>query len=304
MPAGCALQGMTLELLLAGLLAQAAGPPPPPPPPDPPVRDSLVNGVAIGAAIGGGAALAAMARACSNTHCSDTSANLDPRMALVGALAGAGIGALVDAAIGGLKPVYRAGTDQAPAPSRARSLTRAPGIVFARAGWSGLSDDEGSLGSGATFGAGVVVPLGPRFGLQIAYDRQTHRRDLESGAPPGVAPPPAGFSGTEQLFTAKALMFFRADKAVRPYAGLGLGLLDSRRVSEFPNYTVGPGGIIVPVGSEVYRYHSSDVGLGFAAGLDGRVTTRFSILADLTLDLARESALGSTRLTVGGGWRF
>ena len=99
-------------------------------------------------------------------------------------------------------------------------------------------------------------------------------------------------------------MFFREDKAVRPYAGLGLGLLDSRRVSQFPNYTVAPGGIIVPIGSEVYRYHSSDLGLGFAAGLDGRVTTRFSILADLTLDLARESALGSTRLTVGGGWRF
>ena len=199
-------------------------PPPPPPPPAPAVRDSLFNGAAIGAAIGGGAALAAMARACSNTHCSDTSANLDPRMALVGALAGAGIGALVDAAIGGQKT----------APSRARSLTRAPGIVFARAGWSGLSDDEGSLGSGATFGAGVVVPLGLRFGLQIAYDRQTHRRDLESGAPPGVAPPPAGFSGTEQLFTAKALMFFREDKAVRPYAGLGLGLFDSRRVSRIP----------------------------------------------------------------------
>ena len=254
---------MTLELLLAGLLAQAAGPPPPPPPA---VRDSLVNGAAIGAAIGGGAGL-------------------------------------VDAAIGGQKTPYRAGTDQPPAPSTARSLTRAPGIVFVRAGWSGLSDDEGSLGSGATFGAGVVVPLGSRFGLQIAYDRQTHRRDLGSGAPPGVPPPPAGFSGTEQLFTAKALMFFREDKAVRPYAGLGLGLFDSRRVSEFPNYTVGPGGI-VPIGSEVYRYRSIDVGLGFAAGLDGRVTTRFSILADLTLDLARESALGSTRLTVGGGWHF
>ena len=290
---------MTLELLLAGLLAQVAGPPPSPPPPDPPVRDSLVNGAAIGAAIGGGAALAAMARACSNTRCSDTSANLNPRIALVGALAGAGIGALVDAAV-----ISRAGTDQAPAPSGVRSLTRAPGIVFARTGWSGLSDDEGSLGSGATFGAGVVVPLGSRLGLQIAYDRQTHRRDLGSGAPPGVAPPPAGFSGTEQLFTAKAQMYFRSDKAVRPYAGIGLGLFDSRRVSEFPNYTVEAGGIIVPIGSEVYRYHSSDVGLGFAAGLDSRVTTRFSILADLTLDLARESALGSTRLTVGGGWLF
>ena len=288
---------MTLELVLAGLLAQAAAGPPPLPP-LPPVRDSLVNGAAIGAGIGGGA-LAAMARACSNTNCSDTSANLDPRIALVGALAGAGIGALVDAVT-----VHRAGTDQPLAPSTARSLTRAPGIVFARAGWSGLSDDEGSLGSGATFGAGVVVPFGSRFGLQVAYDRQKHRRDLESGAPPGVRPPPAGFSGTEQLFTAKTLIYFRSDKAVRPYAGIGLGLFNSRRVSEFPNYAAVPGGIIVPVGSEVFRYHSRDVGLGFAAGIDARVTTRFSILADLTLDLARQSALGSTRLTVGGGWHF
>jgi len=169
------------------------------------VGDSLFNGAAIGAAIGGGTALAAMARACSNTNCADTSANLDPRITLLGALAGAGIGTLIDAAIDGRKMVYRAGTVQAPDPSSSQPLTRAPGTIFARFGWAGLSDDEGSLGSGATFGAGVVVPLGQRFGLQIAYDRHNHRRDFDSLAAPGMPPTGGGFSGTEQLVTAKGL---------------------------------------------------------------------------------------------------
>ena len=268
------------------------------------VGDSVFSGAAVGAAIGGGSALAAMAMACGNTNCADTTGNLDPRLTLLGTLAGAGIGALIDAAIEGRKTIYRAGSGQLVAPSSPQSISRGQVTVFVRAGWAGLSDDEGSLGSGATIGTGVVVPLGRRFGLQIAYDRQTHRRELENAAPPGISPIGGGFTGTEQLVTAKTLIFFRTDKVVRPYAGIGVGLLDSERVSEFPTYFTRPGGATVAGPSEIFSYRSSEIGLGFAAGFDARVTKRFSVLADLTLDLSHPSALSSARLTTGGGWHF
>ena len=51
--------------------------------------DSPVNGAAIGAALGGVSAMSAMALACGNTNCADTSANIDPRLTLLGTLAGA-----------------------------------------------------------------------------------------------------------------------------------------------------------------------------------------------------------------------
>jgi hypothetical protein len=54
------------------------------------IGDPLWNGTLIGAGIGGGGALAAMARACSNSGCADTSSSLDPRITLLGALMGAG----------------------------------------------------------------------------------------------------------------------------------------------------------------------------------------------------------------------
>ena len=146
------------------------------------VSDSLWNGTAIGAALGGGSAIVAMAKACSNTNCADTSSNLDPRMTLLGTLVGAGIGALVDAAIDGHETVYRAGS--APLSSSSQSITRKHGMVFARVGRAGFSDDEGSLGSGATVGVGVVVPLGRRFGVQ---DRRTTGRSID------------GSSGAERL---------------------------------------------------------------------------------------------------------
>ena len=268
------------------------------------VGDSLWNGTAIGAAFGGGSAIAAMARTCSNTNCADTSASLDPRLTLLGTLVGAGIGALIDAAIDGHETVYRAGSEHAPLSSSSQSITRKHGMVFARVGRAGFSDDEGSLGSGATVGVGVVVPFGRRFGVQIAYDRQKHKRVFGGGAPPDIAPSGGRFVGTEQLVTAKALIFFRAGKAIQPYAGIGAGLLDSKRTSTFSTYFMGPGGIVAAGPFEVFRYHSSEISLGFAAGFDARVTRGFSILSDLTLDLSRPSAFSSARLTAGAGFHF
>jgi hypothetical protein len=270
------------------------------------VGDSVWNGAAIGAALGGVSALAAMAKACSNANCSDTSASLDPRTTLLGALAGAGIGALVDAVVDTRKTVYRAGTDQPPAPASTSTMQpTGRGMVFVRAGWAGLSDDEGSLGSGETIGAGVVVPLGRRFGVQVAYDRHGHRRDFPREGPPGISAGGGGFTGTEQLVTAKTLIFFRTERTVRPYAGLGASWLDSRRVSEFPNYILQPGTIVIAAGPpDINRYHSRDVGLGVAVGIDARLRQRFSILSDLTLDLGGRSGLSSTRLTAGAGWTF
>ncbi len=193
---------------------------------------------------------------------------------------------------------------QAPAGSASSSSPRTPTTVFVRFGWAGLSDDEGSLGSGATVGAGVVVPLGRRFAVQVAYDRQHHRRDFDDAAPPDISPTGGGFTGTEQFVTAKALIFFRRDKAVRPYAGFGAGLFDSERVSEFPIYFMLPGGGVAAGPPEVYRYHTRELAIGFSGGFDARVTATFSILADLTVDGSNPSVLSSARLTAGGGWHF
>jgi Outer membrane protein beta-barrel domain len=271
------------------------------------VGDSLLNGTAIGAAIGGGSALALMAKACSNTNCSDTSANLDPRITLLGTLLGAGVGALVGAAMEGRTTIFRAGQaapQLRPQPRMAAAANPANGVmVFGRVGWAGFSDDEGSLGSGAAAGIGLVVPVWRNIGIQVAYDRHNHRRDLEPAGPPGTQVH-GGFTGTEQIVTAKTLFFFRQGQAFRPYAGLGIGWLDSKRVSEFPTFELQPNGIVSPGPSETFRYHSQESGLGFSVGADARVARRLSVLGDLTLDLTHPSAYGSTRLTIGAGWRF
>jgi hypothetical protein len=261
------------------------------------VGDSLANGAAIGAGIGGGSTLALMAKLCTNTGCADTSANLDPRIALLGTLIGAGIGTLIDAAIESRSTVYSSGAGQAPglgtAPRASDGRAGKNVMVFGRLGWARVTDDEGWLGNGASAGAGIVVPIGPRLGVQVAYDRHTRSRDFEYGG---------GFFGTEQLLTAKALFFFRPDAAVRPYAAFGLGMIDSRRRSEFPTFTPG---FLRPVTGppEILHYHSRDAALGFGAGFDAKVTRHVSVLGDLTLDIGGE-ALGSTRLTVGAGYRF
>jgi Outer membrane protein beta-barrel domain len=272
--------------------------------------DSLFNGSAIGAGIGGATALAAMGIACGNSGCADTSTSLDPRLTLLGTLIGAGIGAMVDAAIERRQTMYTAGAPKPLLAPRARAgettrrgAARFAPTVFGRFGWARLTDDEGWLGDGATVGFGAIVPITTRLGLQVAYDRHKHRRDFEPVGPPGT-PARGGFTGTEQLVTAKALFFFRPDQRVRPYAGIGIGFLDSTRVSEFPTFVNQPGGFPVPGPPEIFRYDFRGGGIGFAAGLDVRVTGRLSILGDLTLDLAGREALGSNRLTAGAGWRF
>ncbi len=254
--------------------------------------------------------MALMAKVCSNTICANTSSNLDPRFTLVGTLIGASLGAVIDASITGRKTLYRAGAGR-PLPGTVTSAAQLPPplvswrhpTLFGRFGYARLTDDEGFLGSGAAWGVGLVVPVWRNIAIQVAYDRHDHRRDLESGAPPGVDVP-GGFSGTEQLVTAKTLFFFRSGQAVRPYAGVGVGYMDSERVSEFPTYVSGPGVLPVPGPSEIFAYHSKDMNLGFSAGVDARVVSRLSLLGDLTIDLNHPSALGSTRLTLGAGWRF
>jgi hypothetical protein len=127
---------------------------------------------------------------------------------------------------------------------------------------------------------------------------------FETAAPPGVPSNRRGFTGTEQLVTGKALIFFRRDNAFRPYAGMGVGFLDSERVSEFPNYVIQHGGGIVSAPPDIYRYHTTEFALGFATGFDARVWKQLSILGDLSLDLSNPSALSSARLTAGAGWNF
>ena len=263
------------------------------------VGDSRLNGTAIGAAVGGASALALMAKLCTNNKCSDISASLDPRFAAFGTLVGAGVGALIDAAIKGRKTVYRAGADQPPTMvQRKPAGPQKNGIlIFGHAGGVHLSDDEGSLGGGATAGGGVIVPIGQRFGVQVAYDRHTRKREFELNR---------AFYGTEQVFTAKGLYFFRSTEAIRPYVGFGLAFIDSEQRSVSPTFTLGPGFQVLPGPLETFHSHTQGSGAGFAVGMDARVYSRISVLADLTFDFTdnRPEGLGSTRLTVGAGWRF
>jgi hypothetical protein len=269
------------------------------------IGDPLFNGAAIGGGIGAAAALAAMARACSNTGCSDTSSNLDPRMTLLGALGGAALGAVIDAVMERPKTVYTAASGQMPV-FRASSSTAAgaPQIVFVRAGWASFADDEGGLGDGGSIGAGVILRVWRNIGVQVAYDRHSHRRDITSGGPPGSTAT-GGFSGTEQLITVKTLFFARAGHAVRPYGGIGLGYLRSKRTSEFPTFVLPPGSFFpVPGPSEIFEYQTRGAGMGFSAGAVARLSNRFSVLGDVSLDFANPNALSSARLTAGAGYRF
>ena len=142
---------------------------------------------------------------------------------------------------------------------------------------------------GTTAGAGIVVPIGARLGMQLAYDRHTRSRDFEFGG---------GFFGTEQLVTAKALFFFRPAAAVRPYAAIGLGMIESSRRSEFPTITSSSSRAVAGP-PEILRYHTRDAALGFGAGFDAKVARQLALLGDLTLDLGAGETLGSTRLTFG-----
>jgi hypothetical protein len=256
------------------------------------VGDPLFNGSFIGAAIGGAASVALVYKICSNTQCADTSSNLDPRLILLGTAIGTGIGALMDRSSSARTLVYRTGAGQILRIRDATSLGPVHPMILVRTGWARLTDDEGSLGHGASVGTAVTVPIRPRVGLQVEYARHTRARRLEFGG---------GFFGTEQLVTAKTLFYLLSGERVRPYAGLGLGFIDSTRRSELPTL---PGPRSIPGPLIVYRNHTRGAVLGFAAGADARVAGRLHMLGDLTADFGSPGALASTRLTIGAGWRF
>ena len=221
-------------------------------------------------------------------------------LTLLGALVGAGVGALIDSAFHGRKTVYRAGTgQQAPTMARPAPPGLEPGgiTLFGHVGGAHVTDDEGSLGGGATAGAGAIVPIGRRFGVQIGYDRHTRKRDFGFDR---------GFFGTDQVLTVKGLFFLRSTKAIRPYVGYGLTFIDSNQRSVSPTFRLGPGNQVIPGPVETFRSHTQGAGGGFAVGVDAGVSARVSVLGDLTFDYTdnKPEGIGSTRLTIGAGWRF
>jgi hypothetical protein len=262
--------------------------------------ESKKDGAAIGFGAGAALSFVALAKICANTNCSDLSSNIDPRFTLAVGLLGAGIGAIVDGLIDGRKTIYRAGTGQRLEPGKPRPIpsvrpSRSDAMLFGRIGRGGISDDEGSIGSGATLGAGLLIPVSRRMAVQLEYDRHARQRNFEFNRT---------FSGTEQLATVKALYFFRPDRAARPYVGIGFGAIDSRSRSESPTLILGPGLIVTQGPLEIHRKHSTGGTFGVGMGLEGQIGTRLSVLTDLTFDLGHPNALASTRLTVGAGWRF
>ena len=221
--------------------------------------DSVWNGAAIGAALGGGSAIAAMARACSNANCSDTSANLDPRMTLLGALIGAGVGALIDASIDGRKAIYRAGSGRARRPVSPSTADRLAG-----------NDIRSRRPCGLLRRRGLPRERRNRWRRCGRAARTTIR------AADRVRPPEAqtGFRGrsasryrsewrpVHRNGTARdreGSDLFPGRQGDQPYAGSARAS-STRTVSpRSPPTSRRPGGIVAAGPFEVFRYHSSEL---------------------------------------------
>jgi hypothetical protein len=181
------------------------------------------------------------------------------------------------------------------APARAQATDAPRPAVFGRVGYGRFMDDEGSLGSGGSFGVGAMVPLWRSLGLQATVDRHRHERTTESGPI---------FEGREWLTAVRLTYSFMPDAAVRPFIGAGLGVLSSTRRSVFPTFVSGPTGPPVPGPPEIFEYDDTERIFSMAAGVDATLHRHLALVGDVSIDVSRPSALSSLRVNIGAGWRW
>jgi len=105
--------------------------------------------------------------------------------------------------------VRTVGTDEAGATGR--------WSVAGHVAWSQVSDDEGSLGSGTSFGGALGYRLGRRWEVQVRTDRTTHERTAAGGQ--------VRWNGDATELGMNVLARFRGGTTVQPFVGGGVSVV-------------------------------------------------------------------------------
>lgn len=147
--------------------------------------------------------------------------------------------------------------------------------VFGQAGYGRANDDEGSVGTGATYGGALTVPWTPRWALDVAVQ---HIRTTRQTAP--------AFSfGTRRTLVNPGIQYRRGSERAYGFAGFGAGAAiqeaffrqDGRETTSSDTgltlhtragFVVAPAGRFL-VRTDVYlsfRYVAPDVGVKIGVG--------------------------------------
>jgi len=117
--------------------------------------------------------------------------------------------------------------------------------IFGSAGWSDFGGDEGGLGGGPSFGAGVEVRPFRRLGFELEVNRVHYRRYLEAvdlpeplrAQFPELSAPQLLFEGTAVFVTGNVVYHVDVSPRIQLYVLGGAGIVreSSRRTEAFPN---------------------------------------------------------------------
>lgn len=117
--------------------------------------------------------------------------------------------------------------------------------IFGSAGWSGFGADEGGLGGGPSFGAGVDIRPFRRLGFELEVNRVHYRRYSEGTMsevirahfPELAVGPELLFEGTALFVTANVVYHNDISPRSQLYVLGGAGIVreTSRRTEAFPN---------------------------------------------------------------------
>jgi len=150
--------------------------------------------------------------------------------------------------------------------------------VFGQFGVTRIGEDEGSVGSGPTFGGAVTVPFARRWAVDVAVNTTTAERQI-------------GGSNLESssTFLLPAVVYRRGTEKAHFFIGGGPGVeFTNRRLEEISRRvfdTNDHGGLL--------HWRT-----GFVASVSSRVLVRFDVL------LAHRFVLPSIGATGGIGYRF
>ena len=167
--------------------------------------------------------------------------------------------------------------------------------VFGNVGWMKAAGDEGGLGSGLLVGGGAVVPIGERLGMDV--DVSTVGTQLNST--------PSEAFQLRRTFVAPSIVRRWGSNQTYAFAGAGIGLENSRRVSRSSNVLPGfrpPNSQEVSPG--LFEFRSTDTGasLVLRAGIVREISHGALIRFDMLW--SQRLVLPNIGLRIGLGFRF
>lgn len=180
-------------------------------------------------------------------------------------------------------------------PAAAQTADDQPrGIAFGAVGHARTWDDEGLLGGGTTLSGGIGYRLTRRLTLQAIVDRIPYYRDVEW----------LTFDG-RVLFAGAEASFQSARSRVRPFATIGLGVLDDEGLW-IRKTSTGPGRPrteerIAREYVELAMTSSAGIDFGLSDGVSIRTSLRFHGLLGTGDDLAPHLII---QPGVGLAWRW